>query len=157
MFSVLQRCLLGATASIALLLAVPGQAQADANLDAARALWRQAELKSYEYGYHKFCECHPETPPETVVSVRDDAVVGVRHRPVNSAIEVPAEQKNLEFYWTVDGLFTLIASALERGVQVRVAYDATLGFPRQLYIDYDADFIGDELDLRLTTVTRLGP
>lgn len=157
MFSVLQRYLLGATTSLALLLAVPGLAQADASLDAARALWGQAGLDRYEYGYHKFCECHPEAPPETVVSVRDGTVVGVRHRPVNSAVEVPAQQKNLQFYWTVDGLFALIASALERGVQVRVAYDGTLGFPRQLYIDYDADFIGDELDLRLTTVTPLSP
>ena len=157
MFSVLHRCRLGLSASVGLLLAVPGLAQADASLDAARALWRQARLERYEYGYHKFCECHPETPPETVVSVRDGAVVGVRHRPVNSTVEVPAEPKNLEFYWTVDDLFALVASALERGAQVRVAYDVTLGFPRQLYIDYDADFIGDELDLKLTTVIPIRP
>ena len=68
---------------------------------------------------------------------------------------MPAADKNFEYYWTVDGLFGLIASALERGVQVRAAYDAELGFPREVYIDYDANFIGDELDLRLTGVTRL--
>jgi hypothetical protein len=157
MLEVLQSGLRGAAVGAALLLVLPGVARADANLDAARALWSKAGLQSYEYGYHKFCECHPETPPETVVSIRNGTVVGVRHRPVNSTVEVPAEQKNLEFYWTMDGLFTLVASALERGVQVRVAYDATLGFPRELYIDYDADFIGDELDLRLTTVTPLSP
>ena len=32
---------------------------------------------------------------------------------------------------------------------------ANLGFPREIYIDYDPEFIGDELDLRLTGVTRL--
>ena len=60
---------------------------------------------------------------------------------------MPAADKNFEYYWTVDGLFGLIASALERGVQVRAQYDAALGYPREIYIDYDADFIGDELDL----------
>jgi hypothetical protein len=146
--SALRRSLLRAAgASVCLWLLTPALSRADANLDTGRALWRKAGLQSYEYGYHKFCECHPETPPETVVSVRDGAVVAVRHRPANSTVEVPAEQKNLEFYWTMDGLFALVASALERGVQVRVAYDVTLGFPRQIYIDYDADFIGDELDL----------
>jgi len=55
----------------------------------------------------------------------------------------------------VDGLFTLIASAQARGVQVRAAYDADLGFPREIYIDYDTKLIGDELDVRLTRVTRL--
>jgi hypothetical protein len=34
-------------------------------------------------------------------------------------------------------------------------YDAELGFPREIYIDYDTNLIGDELDLRMTGVTRL--
>ena len=40
-------------------------------------------------------------------------------------------------------------------MQVRASYDAALGYPREVYIDYDADFIGDELDVRLTAVTPL--
>ena len=130
-------------------------ALADAELDAARTRWESAALSGYEYGYHKYCECHRDSPPETTVTVREDKVVGVRHRPVGSATEVPAAEKNLEYYWTVDGLFGLIASAQARGVQVRAQYDAALGFPREVYIDYDADFIGDELDVRLTAVTAL--
>ena len=136
-------------------LLLVGTALADAELDAARARWQTAALTSYEYGYHKFCECHRDSPPETIVSVRDGNVVGVRHRPAGSDAEVPAADKNLGYYWTVDGLFGVIASALERGVQVRTVYDAPLGFPREIYIDYDANFIGDELDLRLTNVTVL--
>jgi len=142
-----------AVAAIALPAAMP--ALADGELDGARARWQSAALVTYEYGYHKYCECHRESPPETVVTVRGGSVTGVRHRPAGSTTEVPAADKNFEYYWTVEGLFGLIASALERGVQVRAAYDAELGFPREVYIDYDANFIGDELDLRLTGVTRL--
>ena len=69
---------------------------------------------------------------------------------------MPAAEKNFEYYWTVDGLFALIASAQARGVQVRAAYDAELGFPRESYIDYDTNLIGDELDVRQTGVTRVG-
>ena len=130
-----------------------GPVLADAELDAARGRWQAAGLASYEYGYHKYCECHRDSPPETVVSVRDGTVVGVRHRPVGSDVEVPAADRNLSYYWTVDGLFGVIASALERGAQVRTVYDAALGYPREIYIDYDAELIGDELDLRLTSVT----
>lgn len=130
-------------------------ALADADLDAARARWRSAALTGYEYGYHKYCECHRDSPPETVVTIRDGNVVGVRHRPAGTTTEVPAADKNLEYYWTVEGLFELIASAQRRGVQVRTQYDAVLGYPREVYIDYDADFIGDELDVRLTGVTAL--
>jgi hypothetical protein len=142
-----------ALAAVAL-VAAP-RALADAALDDARARWQSAALARYEYGYHKYCECHRESPPETVVTVRDGAVTNVRHRPAGSTVEVPADGENFEYYWTVDGLFALIASALDRGVQVRTAYDTALGYPREIYIDYDADFIGDELDLRLTHVTRL--
>jgi hypothetical protein len=143
------------TLAAGFLAALPGLAAADAALDAARAQWREAGLAAYEYGYHKFCECHRDNPPESVVSVRNGAVVGVRHRPVGTTVEVPAEAKNLEFYWTMDGVFDLIASAQLRGVTVRVQYDTALGFPRSIYIDYDADFIGDELDLKFTSVTPL--
>jgi hypothetical protein len=147
------RPVLAAAFVIALLGVRP--ALADAALDGARARWQSAALASYEYGYHKYCECHRESPPETVVTVRDGSVTAVRHRPAGSTTEVPAADKNFEYYWTIDGLFRLIASAEERGVQVRTAYDAELGFPREVYIDYDADFIGDELDLRVTGVRRL--
>jgi hypothetical protein len=126
-------------------------------LAAGRDAWRAAKLASYEYGYRKFCECHPDTPPETVVTVREGKVVGVRHRPVGLEMEVQAEARNLEFYWTMDGLFDLVDSALGRGATVRASYDSALGFPTEVYIDYDANFIGDELDVRLTAVTPLAP
>jgi hypothetical protein len=134
-------------------LAAAGPVFADAALDGARARWQAAAITSYEYGYQKYCDCHRESPPETVVTVSDGSVTGVRHRPAGTTTEVPG--KDFEYYWTVDGLFTLIASAQARGVQVRAAYDADLGFPREIYIDYDTKLIGDELDVRLTRVTRL--
>ena len=142
-----------AVLAVALHFALP--ALADAHLDAARARWKSAAIASYEYGYNKYCDCHRESPPETVVTVRSGTVTGVRHRPVGTTVEVPAADKNLQYYWTVDGLFELIAAAQARGVQVRAAYDSELGFPREIYIDYDSNLIGDELDLRMTAVTRL--
>ena len=138
-----------------LAVAVAAPVLGDAALDDARSRWQAAALAGYEYGYHKYCECHRDSPPETTVTVRDGQVVGVRHRPANTDAVVPAADKNLEYYWTVEGLFGLIASALERGVQVRALYDSERGFPREVFIDYDAEFIGDELDLRLTGVTAL--
>lgn len=138
-------------AATALLGAAP--ALGDAALDAALRQWRSAGLASYEYGYHKFCECHRESPPETLVRIAAGKVVDVRHRPAGSQVEVPG--RNFEEYWTVDELFELVRSAEQRGAEVRASYDAALGFPREIYIDYDRDFIGDELDLRLTAVRPL--
>lgn len=120
-----------------------------------RELWRNAALESYEYRYLKFCECTPETPPETRVSVRDGTVVDVRHQPHGYERLIGADPRDFQWYWTIEQLFELVDSGLERGAEVRVEYDAALGFPTRLYIDRDADRIGDEIDLRLTRVEPL--
>jgi hypothetical protein len=120
-----------------------------------RERWQAAAVADYEYGYNKYCECHRDAPPETLVTVRDGEVVRVRHRPFGYEHEVEAEQRNLEWYWTVEGLFDLVRSALERGVEVRADYDPALGFPTHVFIDYDPNMIGEELDVRLTRLEPL--
>jgi len=87
--------------------------------------------------------------------VRSGAVVGVRHRPVDSTNEVPAKAGSEHYYWTIDELFELIASARARGATVSASYDAQRGFPTEIHIDYDKNAIGDELDVVLTTVSPL--
>ena len=125
------------------------------DLAAARNAWRRAALTDYEYGYRKYCACHPDSPPETIVTVRGGAIVGVRHRPVDAMNEVPAKAGSLQYYWTIDELFELIDSARRRGAAVRASYDSERGFPTEIHIDYDANAIGDEIDVVLTTVTPL--
>jgi uncharacterized protein DUF6174 len=122
---------------------------------AARSAWRHAALTDYEYGYRKYCACHPDSPPETIVTVRGGTIVGVRHRPVDSTNEVPAKAGSEHYYWTIDELFELISSAKARGASVQATYDAERGFPKEIHIDYDKNAIGDELDVVLTTVTPL--
>lgn len=131
--------------------------EAGAALDAGRARWQAAALADYEYGYHKYCDCYGESPPETLVTVRAGKVERVRHRRAGYPNEVPAEDRNVQYYWTVDELFDLVGSALDGEATVRAEYDAVLGFPTLLYVDYDANLIGDELDLRLTRVAPLDP
>lgn len=136
--------------------AAADQSEAD-ELEQHRALWQASGLAAYEYGYNKFCECHRETPPETLVTVREGEVVGVRHRPFGFDHDVLAEERNLQWYWTVEGLFDLVDAALQREAEVRIDYDAMLGFPTHVYIDYDTNLIGDELDVRLTRLEPLAP
>jgi len=124
-------------------------------LDEHRRLWEQASIDAYVYAYQKYCECHPETPPETYVTVRDAKVVDVRHQPFGFDHYVQAEPRNFEWYWTIDDLFDLVGNALERGSDLRVEFDAALGFPTYVFIDHDANLIGDEVDVRVTKLERL--
>ena len=132
-----------------------GAAAQPSDFAAARTLWRRAALVDYEYGYRKYCACHPDTPPETIVTVRNREIVRVRHRPLDSTNEVPAKAGSEHYYWTIDELFELIDSARAGGASVRASYDAERGFPTEIHIDYDKNAIGDELDVVLTTVSPL--
>jgi hypothetical protein len=126
-------------------------------LRASWARWKGANLASYEYGYNKYCDCHRDTPPETVVVVTDGAVERVYHLYAGSVSEVPARAGSTDLYWTIEDLFRLIEGALERNATVRARYDATLGYPTAVFVDYDADFIGDEVDVRLTRLDARTP
>ncbi|HEU4619168.1 MAG TPA: DUF6174 domain-containing protein [Gammaproteobacteria bacterium] len=144
-------------ATLPLLLALssaPSRADATSDLAKSRAAWRAAGIADYEYGYNKYCACHPDNPPETIVTVRDGRVVRVRHRPVGYDREVEAP-RGLEYYWTVDGLFDLVSAALQKHAEVRATYDPALGYPTEIHVDYDRDLIGDEVDLRITRLDRL--
>jgi hypothetical protein len=126
-------------------------------LQASWARWKGANLVSYEYGYNKYCDCHRDKPPETIVVVADGAVERVYHLYEGSAREVPAREGSTELYWTIEDLFRLIEGALERNATVRARYDAALGYPTAVFVDYDADFIGDEIDVRLTRLNARTP
>lgn len=124
-------------------------------LRAQRARWQDAVTGAYRYGYNKYCECHRDEPPETVVTVERGVVTRVYHLHADSDREVPAREGSLDLYWTMEGLFDLVETALASDASVRVRYDGTLGYPVQIYIDYDAAAVGEELDLRLTRVELL--
>ena len=136
--------------ALSLLASLPAAGAAQDELAAHRATWQAAQVQRYSYGYRKFCECHRDAPPETVVTVDGGSISRVYHRHDDSEREVPAREGSTDLYWTIDDLFDLIASAMAREAEVRVNYDAALGYPTSLYIDYDAGYVGDELDIRLT-------
>jgi len=116
----------------------------------ARQRWQVAAPEDYVYGFNKFCECHRETPPETLVTVAGTRVIDVRHVMAKTGDTVPAAADNFSLYWTIEDLLGLLERALERGAAVQAEFDAELGLPRRVYIDYLPDIIGDEVDVRVT-------
>ena len=124
----------------------------DAELARSQALWTTAAHENYVYAYQKYCECHRDVPPQTFVTVAAGRIERVYHVHADSDREVPAREGSLDLYWTIDDLLALIATAAERGVAYRAAYDETLGYPTLVYIDYDPAAIGEEIDIRLTSL-----
>lgn len=128
-----------------------------AELELNKARWEAAGIQAYAYGYNKHCDCYRQAPPETVVTVTGGVVTRVYHVHADSPREVPAREGSLDLYWTIEDLFALLESATMRNAVVRAQYDAELGYPTSIYIDYDPALVGDELDLRITRVDRPAP
>lgn len=119
-------------------------------LAAARMAWERSGIDDYQYGYNKFCECHAETPPETLVSIAQGVVTDVRHRMAKTGDVVPAANTNFSLYWTVEDLFGLLERAAAASATVQADFDASSGVPQRIFIDYLPDIIGDEVDVRVT-------
>jgi hypothetical protein len=135
---------------LSVLMAVSAAA-AEADLErlqSARALWDAAQDGTYRFRYQKYCDCNRDEPKVTVVTIGNGTVVSVFHLFAGSDREVPAREDSLAEYWTMDDLFEKLAAAYSGDAVVRVDYDANFGFPSSLYIDYRADLIGEEIDLR---------
>ncbi|MFL2546451.1 MAG: DUF6174 domain-containing protein [Candidatus Rariloculaceae bacterium] len=129
---------------------VVSNSYADDELELNRALWTAAGISSYVYRYEKVCECHRDIPAETIVTVEDGQVVGVRYAREDYLDEMPVAPKEYRWFRTIDDLFSLIATAAESATTLRVAYDPELGYPEYLYIDYDLNLVGDEVELEVT-------
>ena len=130
-------------------------AQGDEQLDFERAKWEAADLSSYEYRYQKICECHREQPSDTIVTVEQGSIVAVRYDREDYLQEVPVPPERFDWFRTVDDLFALVAGALEREAVVRASYEPVLGYPTRIYIDYDQDLVGEEVELRVLELRRL--
>lgn len=122
-------------------------------LEEGRARWQAAGIDDYEYSYQRVCECHPDIPADTIITVRDGTVVAVRYAREDYVADVELAADRVRWFRTIEDLFELVESAESQDALLRVAYDPRYGFPTAIYVDYLADVVGDELDLRVTRFT----
>lgn len=137
-----------ATALVLLALARPVGAQ---DLDASRAAWQAAGITTYDYSYQRVCECHPDIPADTIIAVRDGEIVGVRYAREDYLADVELPADRWQWFRTIDDLFALVESAQAQSALVRVTFDERYGYPSTIYIDYVADLVGDEVDMKVTS------
>jgi len=95
---------------------------------------------SYTYEYQNVCFCAPDSRRNVRVSVRDGSRVGVVG--IDDGAAIPTEQ--WDAFLTVAEIFDDVQRAIDEGAaSVRVEFDETLGYPRDVYIDVD-ERIADE-------------
>ena len=111
-------------------------------VDNHRQRWLAAGVRDYDYDYRRLCECLPSTTRETRVQVRGGQVAAAFY---NHSGEVPT---TLEAFPTVEDLFDLIDEAMTlNATTLIVSYDAALGYPTEIIIDYDSQVADDEVTI----------
>ncbi|MDX1419890.1 MAG: DUF6174 domain-containing protein [Rubricoccaceae bacterium] len=115
----------------------------------ARGRWAEADLDDYQLEYTRACECLRAAAGPFLVTVEGGAVTEVEPlsgEPLPDGYEP----------FTVVRLFDAIDEAFDEGADaVDVVYDAALGFPVRIAIDYDARVADEELYLEVTGFERL--
>jgi hypothetical protein len=149
------------TAAIALMLALPACVPPPAGptdgpitgdppqaLETARARWDAAGVDDYSYTISRGCFCPPEFIGPFQVAVRDGAIVSA----TRDGAAVDTAQVQIP---TVPAIFDEIAEAIEAGAaEVRVTYDATLGYPTDVWIDQDRMMADEEMGYAVTDLVR---
>ena len=119
-----------------------------ADLDIARQRWSAARPAEYAYTLRRSCFCGPEVTRPVQVTVRNGTVVELRYADTGA----PVDQRWAPLFPSIDGLFAIIDDAVARRAErLDLEFDATLGHPLKIDIDYSTRLADEEI-----TYTVLG-
>jgi hypothetical protein len=124
------RYLLRALTAVAVLSAGCGDAAGPTGpqsaFEAARARWEAADPAAYSFVAFRSCECLPDAVGPVRIVVSTGAILEARRVSDDALVDA-------SLWFTIDGLFDLIASELERlPDRVEAEYDAARGFPTEV-------------------------
>ena len=122
----------------------------DTKLVDAQTKWKSQALTSYRFDYSRNCFC-PDSGTVYVVRVQNGAVTTVTEK----ATGTPVDAKDLSSFPTIDAIFITIDKADHEAASLSVTYDAAMGFPTAVSIDWIAEAVDDEVSMTIGPVTSL--
>lgn len=127
---------------------------AQAKIATNRAQWSAKMPAHYSFEAEMMCFC-PETIRKAVVfEVKDGATVAMRYA---DGGEISAETKDVFLqHSSIDKMFAILQDAADRKASsINVTYDAALGFPTEIAIDYDTMMADEERSFLIRNVKAL--
>lgn len=131
--------------------ALPGS-----DLSSNRTKWENAGINAYTFQLHIGCFCVFTDRMPLTIEVRDGAVTSMTY---SDGTPVAADDPLMEYFQrfaTIDGLFDELQNGeAATADSVEVSYDATYGFPTQVYVDQIQEAADDEYSLQVSGLTPL--
>lgn len=121
---------------------------------AALERWENYHPHSYSFTWSESCFCLEDvTRPiriEVATGIDSELIVGATYLDDNTEVVDPVRSRLL----TINGVFDKIQAARDAGAdKVTVEYDAVLGYPSSVLIDYDFGIGDDESSLTISDVS----
>lgn len=109
-----------------------------AELLRAQSRWERSGITRYQYTAAWQCFCMPNYIADVTVDVQDDDVLSI------TFVDITGDVPDPERYGTIDAFFARIQDAIDRdAAAITAEYDAMLGYPTRVFIDYE-EMIADE-------------
>lgn len=122
---------------------------AQTNLDAAKALWKNAAKTSYTMTQTRSCFCMEDSIRPMLFDVVNGSVMtGSAAYADASGGKLSDEILSRNSLYTVEAAFDYIQEAInEKAERITVEYDATTGYPQNLYVDRSYMIADEEMGL----------
>ncbi len=128
-------------------------ADQEAELGRAIARWRAAGAHDYDVVQQVSCFCGFPTPDSVLVLVRQDTIASA----TDASTGQPIASMFAGFYYDVEELFDLVQSAIDRDAsRLDVQYQAVLGYPTAIDIDFAPGIADDEIRVQVFRLTVPG-
>lgn len=123
----------------------------------ARDRWEEAGLVDYDYTFTRGCFCPQEYVGPYKASVREGKVTAATFNGLDLLeIETVSIGSYDEIVQTVDGVFDEIERALTDADSFTAQYDAELGYPTEVYIDWEELTADEEVNYTIAEVRPVG-
>ena len=120
-------------------------------LAAARARWALTDADNYLFEFRRSCFCAPDFVRPVRIQILDGVVSSAIYVDTEEPISLP-----LPSVPTIDDLFDEIQDALDRmAFSVMAEYDANMGYPTSISIDFIENVIDDEMAFTVSSFQLL--
>lgn len=109
-------------------------------------LWNQANISKYRITVSNSCFCLPDARGPVVIEVRN----GQRTSIASVETGKPVNPEYFQKYNSIPKLFNVIQDAInQKASNLDVQYDAKLGYPTKINIDYNSQIADEEIFLTI--------
>lgn len=115
----------------------------------AQSRWERSSLRAYTYTMQTDCFCPPEYVAAVDVQVVGANVTSVTFVDPKFTGDVPEQQR----FGTINDLLEIVQDGHDRNAySIRAEYDAQMGFPVEVFIDYEAMMADEEHGFRVSNL-----